>query len=45
MNVYMKNLEGEQTVRNLPFLSALYLRWIVFAKYRKEDRPLVRFVI
>ena len=45
MNVYLKNLEGEQTVRYLPIVKALWLRLIVFAKYRKEDRPIVRFVI
>lgn len=45
MNVYLKNLEGEQTVRYLPVMKALWLRFIVFAKYKKEDRPIVRFVI
>ena len=45
MNVYLKNNEGEQTVRYLPIMKALWLRFIVFAKYKKEDRPIVRFVI
>lgn len=45
MNVYLKNLEGEQTVRYLPVIKAIWLRLLVFAKYRKEDRPIVRFVI
>lgn len=45
MNVYLKNLEGEQTVRYLPVMKALWLRFIVFAKYRKENRPIVRFVV
>lgn len=45
MNVYLKNNEGKQTVRYLPIMKALWLRFIVFAKYRKEDRPIVRFVI
>jgi len=45
MNIYLKNLEGEQTVRYLPLMKAIWLRFIVFAKYRKEDRPIVRFVI
>lgn len=45
VNVYIKNLEGEQTVRYLPLHKAIWLRFIVFAKYKKEDRPIVRFVI
>lgn len=45
MNVYLKNNEGEQTVRYLPIIKALWLRFIVFAKYKKEDRPIVKFVI
>lgn len=45
MNVYIKNLEGEQTVRFLPITKAIWLRLIVFAKYTKENRPIVRFVI
>lgn len=45
MNVYLKNLEGEQTVRYLPIMKALWLRFIVFVKYKKEDRPIVRFVL
>ena len=45
MNVYMKNELGQQTVRHLPFHKALYLRFIVFVKYAKKDRPIVRFVI
>ena len=45
MNVYLKNLEGEQTVRYLPVMKALWLRFMVFARYKKEDRPIVRFVI
>ena len=45
MNVYMKNYEGEQTVRYLPFLKAIGLRLYVFARYSKKDRPIVRFVI
>lgn len=44
MNVYLKNLEGEQTVRYLPIMKALWLRLIVFAKYPKQDRPIVRFM-
>ena len=43
MNVYMKNTEGQQTVRYLPLHKALWLRIYVFARYRKEERPLVRF--
>lgn len=45
MNIYLKNLEGEQTVRYLPIMKAIWLRFIVFVKYRKEERPIVRFVI
>ena len=45
MNVYLKNLEGEQTVRHLPVMKALWLRFIVFARYSKKDRPIVRFVL
>lgn len=45
MNVYLKNNEGEQTVRYLPIIKALWLRFIVFAKYSKQDRPIVRFMI
>ena len=45
MNVYMKNTEGQQTVRYLPFHKALWLRLYVFARYPKAERPIVRFVI
>ena len=45
MNVYIKNTEGQQTVRYLPIHKALWLRILVFARYCKEDRPIVRFVI
>lgn len=45
MNIYLKNNEGEQTVRYLPVMKALWLRLIVFAKYPKKVRPIVRFMI
>ena len=45
MSVYIKNTIGQQTVRELPFHKALWLRVLVFARYRKEERPIVRFVI
>ena len=45
MNVYMKNTEGQQTVRYLPLHKALWLRLYVFARYPKSERPLVKFVI
>ena len=45
MNVYMKNIEGQQTVRYLPLHKAIYLRLYVFAKYSKAERPLIRFVV
>ena len=45
MEVYIKNTEGEQTVRYLPLLKAIWLRLYVFARYSKTERPKVRFVI
>lgn len=45
MNVYMKNELGQQTVRYLPLFQALKLRLYVFARYKKSERPIVRFVI
>ncbi len=45
MNVYIKNSEGQQTIRKLPIYKALYLRILVFARYKKDERPIVRFVI
>ena len=45
MNVYLKNNEGEQTIRYLPIHRAIWLRLRVFARYRKNERPIVRFVI
>jgi len=45
MNVYLKNNEGEQTIRYLPIHRAIWLRLLVFARYRKDERPIVRFVI
>lgn len=45
MNVYIKNSEGQQTVRYLPLYKAIYLRLLVFARYHKDERPIVRFVI
>ena len=45
MNVYMKNAEGQQTVRYLPLFRAIWLRLYVFAKYPKAERPIVRFVV
>jgi len=44
MNVYIKNPEGQQTVRWLPILEALKLRWYVFSRYSKKERPIVRFL-
>ena len=45
MKVYLKNQEGEQTVRDLPLFKAIGLRMYVFARYPKNERPIVRFVI
>ena len=45
MNVYMKNTNGEQTVRWLPIHKAIGLRFYVFIHYHKSVRPIIRFVI
>ena len=45
MNVYIKNSEGQQTIHKLPLYKAIYLRLLVFARYHKDERPVVRFVI
>ena len=46
MQVYIKNWVGQQTVRELPLLQALKLRFVVWAKYpKKEERPKVRFLV
>lgn len=45
MSVYIKNVWGQQTIRKLPIYKALWLRLLVFARYRKDERPIVRFVI
>ena len=45
MNVYIKNIRGEPTVRDLPFLQALKLRMFCFARYTKKERPIVRFLV
>lgn len=45
MKVYIKNIWGQQTVRELPIHKAIWLRFIVFAKYNKENRAIVRFLI
>jgi len=45
MQVYIKNIEGQQTVRELPIWQALKLRLYVFARYKKAERPIVRFVV
>lgn len=45
MNVYVKNVLGQQTVRYLPFHKALWLRFVVFVRYNKDERPIVRFVV
>lgn len=44
MKVYFKNLQGEQTVRDLPFFTALWLRWKLFFRYNAEERPTMRFM-
>lgn len=45
MSVYIKNVWGQQTVRQLPIHKALWLRLLVFARYKKDERPMVRFMI
>lgn len=45
MKVYIKNVAQEQTVRDLPIIHALWLRWKLFTMYEKENRPIVRFLI
>lgn len=45
MSVYIKNTLGQQTIRELPFYKAIWLRLLVFLRYVKEDRPIIRFVI
>ena len=45
MSVYIKNTLGQQTVRQLPFLRAIWLRLFVILHYKAEDRPIVKFVI
>lgn len=45
MKVYMKNELGQQTVRSIPFYRALWLRLYVFARYTKNERPIIKFVI
>lgn len=45
MQVYMKNKFDQQTVRSIPWYKAIWLRMYVFARYPKDERPIVRFVI
>ena len=45
MKVYIKNMAQEQTVRDLPFTHALWLRMTLFFRYEKKYRPIVRFMI
>ena len=44
MSVYIKNVYGEETVRELPFFEAIKLRFIVFLRYRHEELPIVKFL-
>ena len=45
MNVYMKNELGQQTVRDIPWYKAIWLRLYVFARYTKDERPIIRFLV
>lgn len=46
MRVYVKNVWGQQTVRELPVLQAIKLRLYCWHKYlNKEERPVVRFLL
>lgn len=45
MNVYIKNQRGEQTVRYIPFHTAIWLRIKMWLDYPNvEDRPIIRFL-
>lgn len=48
MKVYIKNVYKQQTVRDLPFFKAIYMRFIGWFLYRTkelEERPVIRFLI
>ena len=45
MKVYIKNVWHQQTVRDLPITQAIKLRFWSFVKYKKDERPIVRFLI
>lgn len=44
MLVYIKNVRGEQTVRNLKFFDAIKLRWYNWLYVPKGERAIIRFL-
>lgn len=45
MMVYIKNQAGQQTVRDLRWWDAIYMRIILWHRYPKDKRPIVRFLV
>lgn len=48
MKVYIKNVYKQQTVRDISFFKAIYLRiacWYVFIAKEQEEKPIIRFLI
>lgn len=48
MKVYIKSVYKQQTVRDIPFFKALYMRfcgWFLYRSKDIEERPVIRFLI
>ena len=48
MKVYIKNVYGQQTVRDISFFRAIHLRiacWYAFITQKQEEKPIIRFMI
>lgn len=48
MKIYIKNIYHQQTVRDMPFFKALYLRfctWFLYKTKKTEERPVIHFMI
>ena len=46
MKIYIKNMYEQQTIRDIPFFKAIWLRLAVWFKYPlEEERPKVRFLV
>ena len=45
MKVYIKNIWGQQTIRDLPIFKALKLRVYTYLKYQRSERPIIKFLI